>query len=189
MVINESALLRAIREDYKGLGYTVARRQTRDEDGDVTADTLVLDSSDWLVAIEWKNVPPKIIGLIAQHLKGLPHPGEAFKVQKKETNTTIFNMVDDFPEINPKAPVIAAHRTRLMYENMEVWQKDGNNGCMFVPVENADMLLDHGRVVQWIDGGLYLEGKASKIHIYHCSYKTTDYQQDAINYLNGKRWW
>lgn len=189
MVIDETALLRAIREDYKGLGYTVARRQTEDEDGEVTADVLVLDSSDWLVEIEWTNVPNKVIGLIAQHLKGLPQIGEAFTVQKKETNTTIFNMVDRFLEIDPKAPVIVAHRTRLMYESMEVWQKDGNNGCMFVPVETADMLLDHGRVVQWIDGGLYLEGKASKIHIYHCNYKTTDYQQDAINYLNGKRWW
>ena len=189
MVINESALLRAIREDYKGAGYTVARCQSKDEDGDVYADVLVLDSNDWMVEIEWKNVPPKIIGLVAQHLKGLPQPGEAFTVQKKETNTTIFNMVDRFPEFDPKAPVIIAHRTRLMYESKEVWQKETNNGCMFVPMETADMLLDHGRVVKWNTGGLYLEGKVSKIHIYNCSYKTTDYQQDAINYLDGKRWW
>ena len=189
MVINESALLRAIREDYKGLGYTVARRVSRDEDGEVITDVLVLDSSDWLVEIEWKNAPNKVIGLIAQHLKGLPHPDEAFRVQKKETNTTIFNMVDRFPEIDPKSPVILVHRTRLMYESMEVWQKDGNNGCMFVPVETADMLLDHGRQVIWADGGLYLEGKASKVHIHHCTYKATDPRQDAINYLNGKRWW
>ena len=72
---------------------------------------------------------------------------------------------------------------------MEVWQKDGNNGCMFVPVETADMLLDHGRVVKWVKGGLYLEGKASRIRILHCTYRTDEYQQDAINYLNGKRWW
>lgn len=186
MVINENALLRVIREDYKGQGYTVARRPGVDEDDE---GTLVLDSSDWLVEIDWKNVPPKVIGLIAQHLKGLPRIGEAFTVQKKETNTTIFNMVDRFPEIDPKTPVIAAHRTRLMFESLEVWQKDGNNGCMFVPVDTAEMLLDHGRVVKWVQGGLYLEGKASKIRVMHCTYRTDEYQQDAINYLNGKRWW
>lgn len=186
MVVNETALLRAIREDYKGQGYTVARRPSDDDEEE---GTLVLESSDWLVEIEWKNVPPKIIGLIAQHLKGLPDLGEAFTVQKKETKTTIFNMVGRMPEIEPKAPVIIAHRTRLMYESTEVWQKDGNNGCMFVPVETADMLLDHGRLVKWVDGGLFLEGKASRIHVRHCHYKATDPQQDAINYLNGKRWW
>lgn len=189
MVINETALLRAIREDYKGQGYTVARRPGKDEDSAEEESVLVLDSSDWLVEIDWKNVPPKVIGLVAQHLKGLPRIGEAFTVQKKETNTTIFNMVDRFPEIDPKAPVIVAHRTRLMFESLEVWQKDGNNGCMFVPVETADMLLDHGRVVKWVQGGLYLEGKASRIRILHCTYRTDEYQQDAINYLNGKRWW
>lgn len=189
MVINENALLRAIREDYKGQGYTVARRPGKDENSTEDESVLVLDSSDWLVEIDWKNVPPKVIGLVAQHLKGLPRIGEAFTVQKKETNTTIFNMVDRFPEIDPKAPVIAAHRTRLMFESMEVWQKDGNNGCMFVPLETADMLLDHGRVVKWVQGGLYLEGKASRIRILHCTYRTDEYQQDAINYLNGKRWW
>lgn len=189
MVIDETALLRAIREDYRGQGYTVARRSGSDEDGDEDESVLVLDSSDWLVEIEWKNVSPKIIGLIAQHLKGLPRIGEAFTVQKKETKTTIFNMVDKYPEIDPKAPVIAAHRTRLMYENMEVWQKDGNNGCMFVHVETADMLLDHGRVVKWVQGGLCLEGKASRIRVLHCTCKPMDHQQDAINFLNGKRWW
>ena len=186
MVIDESALLRAIREDYKGLGYTIARRPGEDDEEE---GILVLDSCDWLVEIAWKNVPPKIFGLIAQHLKGLPQLGEAFTVQKKETNTTIFNMVDNMPEFEKGAPVIIARRTRLMYESLEVWQKDGNNGCLFVPVETAGMLLDHGRVVKWIDGGLYLEGKASRIHVRQCSYKTTDPQQDAINYLNGKRWW
>lgn len=189
MVINEAALLRAIREDYRGQGYTVARRAGSDYDCDEDESVMILTSGDWLAEIEWKNVSPKIIGLIAQHLKGLPSIGEAFTVQKKETKTVIFNMVDKFPEIAPKVPVVAAHRTRLMYENMEVWQKDGNNGCMFVPAETADMLLDHGRVVKWVQGGLCLEGKTSRIHIIHCTYKPMDHQQDAINYLNGKRWW
>lgn len=46
----------------------MARRAGSDEDGDEDESVLVLDSSDWLVEIEWKNVSPKVIGLIAQHL-------------------------------------------------------------------------------------------------------------------------
>ena len=81
MVINESALLRAMKEDYKGQGYTVARRFDNLDTAD-DESVLVLSSGDWLVEIEWKNVPPKVFGLIAQHLKGLPAVGEAFTVKK-----------------------------------------------------------------------------------------------------------
>lgn len=60
---------------------------------------------------------------------------------------------------------------------------------MFIPVETADMLFDHGRVVRWVEGGIYLEGKASRIFVRHCHYAADDARQDAINFLNGKRWW
>lgn len=184
MVISEKALLREIKEEYRGQGYTVAAREN--EAGELV---MVIEAADWLAEIEWKNLPAKLLGLVAEHLKVLPTLGQAFKVQKKETQTTIFNLVDRMPEVEPDAPVIVAHRTRLMYENMEVWQKDGNNGCMFIPAETAALMLDYGRLVQWVSGGVYIQGKASRIFVRHSSYKTTDHQQDAINFLNGKRWW
>ena len=98
MVIDKTALLRAIREDYRGQGYTVARRSGSDEDGDEDESVLVLDSSDWLVEIEWKNVSPKIIGLIAQHLKGLPRIGEAFTVQEALDSFTVGSAYACFAE-------------------------------------------------------------------------------------------
>ena len=131
----------------------------------------------------------KIFGLVAEHMKGLPEVGQAFKVKKKETNTVIFDMVENFPKHNPDERIIATHRTRLMYESMEVWQEERNNSCMLVPSETAGMLLDHGRIVQWIDGGLLITGRASRIFVRHCRYRADDPQQDAINFLSGKRWW
>lgn len=188
MVINESALLRAMREDYKGQGYTVARRAD-DEDDPESESSLLLSANDWMVEIGWKNVSAKIFGLVAEHMKGLPEVGQAFKIKKKETNTVIFDMVEKFPKHNPDERIIATHRTRLMYESMEVWQEERNNSCMLVPSETAGMLLDHGRIVQWIDGGLLITGRASRIFVRHCRYRADDPQQDAINFLSGKRWW
>lgn len=63
MVINESALLRAMREDYKGQGYTVARRAD-DEDDPGSESSLLLSANDWMVEIGWKNVSAKIFGLV-----------------------------------------------------------------------------------------------------------------------------
>ena len=188
MVINESALLRAMREDYKGQGYTVARRAEIEADPE-SESILLLSANDWMVEIGWKNVSAKIFGLVAEHMKGLPEVGQAFKVKKKETNTVIFDMVEKFPRHNPDERIIATHRTRLMYESMEVWQEERNNSCMLVPSETAGMLLDHGRIVQWIDGGLLITGRASRIFVRHCRYRADDPQQDAINFLSGKRWW
>lgn len=110
MVINESALLRAMREDYKGQGYTVARRAEIEADPE-SESILLLSANDWMVEIGWKNVSAKIFGLVAEHMKGLPEVGQAFKVKKKETNTVIFDMVEKFPKHNPDERIIATHRT------------------------------------------------------------------------------
>ena len=83
MVVNESALLRAMREDYKGQGYTVARRAD-DEDDPESESSLLLSANDWMVEIGWKNVSAKIFGLVAEHMKGLPEVGQAFKIKKKK---------------------------------------------------------------------------------------------------------
>lgn len=82
MVINESALLRAMREDYKGQGYTVARRAEIEADPE-SESILLLSANDWMVEIGWKNVSAKIFGLVAEHMKGLPEVGQAFKVKKQ----------------------------------------------------------------------------------------------------------
>lgn len=63
MVINESALLRAMREDYKGQGYTVARRAEIEADPE-SESILLLSANDWMVEIGWKNVSAKIFGLV-----------------------------------------------------------------------------------------------------------------------------
>lgn len=94
-----------------------------------------------MVEIGWKNVSAKIFGLVAEHMKGLPEVGQAFKVKKKETNTVIFDMVEKFPKHNPDERIIATHRTRLMYESMEVWQEERNNSCMLAISEHVANLL------------------------------------------------
>lgn len=183
MIVSEKALLRAMKEDYRGVGYTVAKRYTP-TDGSV----LIIQGTGWLVEINWDNVPPKVLALIVEHLKNLPATGEAFTVQKKETKTTIYDMVDDMPDQNTEAPVIRVHRTDLMYKSFEVWQKDNNNGCLLIPCDSAEMLIDHGRIVQHLDGGIYLEGKASKLHVLTSVLRSGTPEADAVNYLSARAW-
>ena len=98
MVINESALLRAMREDYKGQGYTVARRAEIEADPE-SESILLLSANDWMVEIGWKNVSAKIFGLVAEHMKGLPEVGQAgFQSQEKGNQHRYLRYGGEIPE-------------------------------------------------------------------------------------------
>lgn len=184
MVINKKALLAAMQAEYKTCGYIVARRYDETDD----EDTLVIQGASWLAEISWQNAPGEVLARIAGDLKDLPSRGQAFQAKKGAPNTTIFEMVDKMPDAKTP-PRILAHRTHLQYGSMEVWQKNGNNGVIFVPLDKAQMLLDHGREVVWAESGLFLEGEASRVFV--CQFvtsRTDSPETEAINYLSGKAW-
>lgn len=187
MVICEKDLMAAMKEDYKGTGYTVARRVDISKEEDV----LVIEGTSYLAEISWENVPSKILALIVEHLKQLPIPGEAIRAKKGDSQTAIFGMLNRMPlPTEDESPVVGIHRTSLAYGVMEVWQKFGNNGCVFVPDGMSDMLLDYGRCVVWVDGGLHLKGEASQVFV-RCfvpSEINKQEMEEAINYLSGKAW-
>lgn len=184
MVINEKALLSNMKAAYGKNGYIVARRLDEATD----EDNLVIQGDDWVAEITWENAPNKVLAMIVEHLKELPTYGRAFQAKKGEPNTAIFEMVDRIQA--PSEPLrILLHRTSLMYGQMEVWQKTGNNGVVFVPLETADMLLDHGREVVWAKNGMILEGEASRVFVRQFLPSRTDSpESEAMRYLSGKAW-
>ena len=78
MVINEQGLLRAMKEAYKADGYEIECMAI----GNMIE--IHLETSRWYVNCEIKNLPRKVLGLIAEHLGELPSPGQCFQVKKKE---------------------------------------------------------------------------------------------------------
>lgn len=81
MVINEQGLLRAMKEAYKADGYEIECIVI----GNMTE--IHLETSRWYVNCEIKNLPRKVLGLIAEHLGELPSPGQCFQVKKNESQT------------------------------------------------------------------------------------------------------
>lgn len=118
MVISEKGLLHAMKDAYKADGYTVAV----DDSGG--GEDLVLLTPIWTVVIQKNEVPGKILGLITEHLRKLPKPGEAYRVKKKETQTEIYNMVmgtvEDFRTEEKKRQNI--RRTNLTMDSFRLWQ-------------------------------------------------------------------
>lgn len=182
MVINEKALIKAMKAEYRADGYKVAKRGHGDE------AVLEIQAAMWSVEITWANIPSKVLALIVEHLKTLPAAGEAYQAAKDETATIIYNMVEKMPEIEDSLRLPFVRRTPLTYQGMEVWQMEKEAECIFAPAIATAMLMDYGRVVVWAEGGLYLEGKATKAHVLPEHFAETEPEREAAKFLRGKVW-
>ena len=65
MVINEKALVKAMKAAYKGDGYVVGCQ----------GNSLFLETRMWKVVAELENFPRKALGLIAEHMGQIPTDG------------------------------------------------------------------------------------------------------------------
>lgn len=75
-MINEKALVKAMKAAYKGGGVKIWRREWR------LQDTLCVCSGYWLVALPMETVPGPALGLAAEWLRAIPPIGRGWLVVK-----------------------------------------------------------------------------------------------------------
>lgn len=156
-MINESALVRAMKREYKGLGYDITN----------ATDRLYICGPVWFVEMPWKSVPGKVLGLIAEHLRGMPEPGETIHLQNGEEPQSVLEDVaaEDLARWMGAtyAPSGAFARTMLQMENLVIYQDPHNWKCYGVPdyvadiVENtidAGQTYEDGRCRWWLEDGI-----------------------------------
>lgn len=122
MIINEKGLLKAMKEAYKGGGYTVAAMQ----EYETVAEKLVIHTGYFLVSVERKHCPNAILGMIVQHSGLLPRVGEAYRISKGITQTVVFGTVESLVEdcrIMREADMGWLLQTKLTMNGWEVWQE------------------------------------------------------------------
>ncbi len=180
MVIERRTLAKLMKAAYKDQGYTVARDGTKQE------SVLLLYAGSWAVEIEWKNIPGEILGLVAEHMKGLPNCGEAFQVRKNECATVIFELAERVPNVEWDMEDTIS-RTPLTYAGMQVWQTSKRN-CVMIAPEMAGLLLDHGRQARFWDNGVALIGLASKAYIKTQEIKPDSMEDYSMNELSKWLW-
>lgn len=136
MVINEKGLLRAMKEAHKVTGYTVA---VENQGG---IDNLIITTNKFAVVMEKKNTPPKIRGLIAEHLLDFPRVGEAYEVKKKEPQMEIYDAATSFIR-NVHAgdkPLQIIKRTNLTMCGYTLWQRKSDLKMFEVDPELEDIM-------------------------------------------------
>ena len=162
MVVNEKGLLRAMKDAYKGAGYKVATQTS----GGI--EEIVIGYPGWVVVIEKKNIPRKVLGLIAEHVGAIPEHGEAYQVSKKQTQTEIFSVSMEILEDmkNDEKESRQSKPTRLVLGGYRLWQREKDLKVVRVDPDLESIMLDHGRTV-WMfdDDTLMVDGKASRVYI------------------------
>lgn len=79
-MLNEGALCRAMKRAYRSTGYDVTNG----------GGIFYIRGDLWMAEIQWASVPGKVMGLIAEHLRGMPEPGETYHLQSGEEPQLVF---------------------------------------------------------------------------------------------------
>ena len=135
-MINESALVRAMKREYKGLGYDITN----------ATDRLYIRGGIWFAELPWKSVPGKVLGLIAEHLRGMPEPGQTIHLQNGEEPQTVLEDVvatDLSRWLNTKITRSGAiERTMLQAGELVIFQDPYNRKCYGVLDYVAGIVMD-----------------------------------------------
>lgn len=184
MVIDEKGLMAAMKDAYKAEGYKVA---VEDSAG---IENVILHTSMWTVVVMKKELPRKVLGLIAEHIGDIPKPGTAYQVKKKETQTEIFNMVADAPldyqSGEKKRRVI--RRTSLVLGGFPLWQTATDEKVVKV-------LPDEEEIINWIGCDVILIGEdvlvadddISRAYI-RCTIPKDPQERKMLEHLGKVKW-
>lgn len=163
MIIEESGLLRAMKEAYKSGGYHVAAEI--DEAG---IENIVITTASWIVIAEKKAMPRKVLGLIVEHIGEIPRPGEAFQIKKKEPQTEIFEVVQKSIRcIHMEGDILrTVKRTDLQLGSFRLWQRKEDMRIFKLSTSLEDIVqVGYGPVHMIRDEKMMLRDMESRVYL------------------------
>lgn len=183
MVIYERFLIRAMKDAYKRDGYKVAANA--DSGGNVC---LIIAAAGWMVEVNQENCPGKVLALIVEHLRKIPHPGEAFQVRKKQTQTEIFAVaVGWLHELKDAAVSCGVKHTDLSWHGYQLWQRDDNLQVFMVPPLSEDIMDYFKRPVDMLgESVMRVAGEVSCLYILPSAVKKNE--SAALTHLSKMQW-
>ena len=186
MVINEKAMIREMKEAYKGYGYTVAV----DHD-----DTWTVSNGYWLAQIDGQhNVPNEILSLIVLHMGMLPDAGTAYRVYKTKDGPEVQDellsialehakKLDVERQKTEEKPIYIS-ATRLRLGGYRIWQQTENLQILMIDPRH-ESVIDSKKDVRIVADTLFKEGEISCVYVCPVS-KEQDKAQ--IQHLEQMQW-
>lgn len=156
MVINEKALVKAMKAAYKGDGYVVGCQ----------GNSLFLETRMWKVVADLENFPRKALGLIAEHMGQIPTDGMVYYLRRGEAQTKIPEKGADFRGIAVDEKMDVIYKTRLTFGKGNIWQMEQGGKLLWVMPEDENLMLRPNAMAYAVAGkALRINGTVSSVTV------------------------
>lgn len=146
---------------YKGPGYKIAGLE-----GD-KGKSIMIAAPGWCTVIRKSMMPRNVMGLIVEHMGDIPGSGEAYQVQKKQTQTEIHGVTTQILEKlrDPELEHRQAKPTGLCWGQYVLYQR--MDDLEVVKVDSANVSIAHtvARIDMLGEDVLAVIGLASEVYI------------------------
>ncbi len=182
MPINERALLRQLRENFKGAGYRVGTMMR----GGI--EWLMLNGMQWAVALPYSEAGKELKAQIVSHTGDMP--GKPVKVQKEAVQLEIAGELEKtFASVfSVTSDMVPCRQTGLWLGEQLIWQ-DSSGRCSLFEPEMTDLIcpFDGDPLERVTDGRrMILTDGESKVFV--LSRGAKDSQQEMLDYLSHHDW-
>lgn len=185
MIVNEKALVRGMKEAYKGSGYTVLVRAN---------DTWVIYCGYWAAIIDGQsNVPNEVLSLIVLHMGFLPGMETAYRVFKTDTGPAIqeevYAVADETIsklEASRMQPdkIADIQQTKLMLRSYRVWQQEKDLKILLIDPK-YESIMDSKLGVRSSGDAIFQAGGISCVYVMRVK---TEANNAQIEHLSQMQW-
>lgn len=166
MVINEKALVKELKEAYKGWGYTVMVRP---------GDEWIFTTKAWAAEIDGQgNVPNEVLSLIVLHMGYLPEPETAYRIYKTDTGPAIQEEVYSVVEATwltlcaqrqqTTGKPVLCKQTKLRLGNCRVWQRMVDLEILLID-PTYERIMESKKNIRVVGDAIYAEGEISCVYV------------------------
>lgn len=187
MVINESGMLKAMKDSCKGAGYHVAY-------GVVFSKLCYLIAAygyEWSAVIQESKMPRKVLGLLAEHIGRLPDQDEAFLCRKDTDAQEEIYSVATKPILvllgqAQTAALPRVKKTRLTWDGANVWQSAELEKVVLMRPDYEKIVAFKDTRPQMVSGHLCVEGQLSHVMLQQQAPGESD--KDLVASLGNTLW-
>lgn len=180
MIINEKALIRAMKEAKKAGGYHCH----------VEDKKTVLHSGGWYVRCLTAMLPRKVLALLVEHMGELPQNGDTWYIAKGEAQKEIGDIMATMTERLEKALYLGELRkTPLTYNGIELWQNcDSTDILGFAPALTGLSVVTEPEIRKTANDLLVMvnSGEVSAVYVAPVAFGPD--KTAAMSHLEGMVW-
>ena len=179
MIVNEKALVKAIKSSNKNSGY---RLVCYEHDGE---NWIAIMGAGYLVEMLVDTIPRKVLGILVEHAGKIPELNVAWKVCRWNVQTELFKYALDKVQVLDES-VLSTGKfntikpTKLMWGELQVWQKPDDLTLLLMNRELVEII--NSKINTKTDGSCILEEDfESRVFIWRM--QTSDDEGTGINHL------